>query len=205
MQLLPDHNLKKHPYTYNYSQITTSENTHIHTTTPRSQHQKTPIYKQILPYHNLKKHPYTCNYSQITTSKNTHIQTNTTRSQPQKTPIYIQLLPDHNLKKHPYTNKYYHITTSKNAHIHTTTLRTRPQKTPIYTLLLSEHDLKNTHIHTTTPDHDLKRYTVEEYKHKKVGINHHSVYPHLYYFSRLITKTNQKVRCFTLRKQQPNG
>ena len=140
-------NLQKHPYTYNYSQITTSENTHIHTTTPRSQHQKTPIYKQILPYHNLKKHPYTCNYSQITTSKNTHIQTNTTRSQPQKTPIYIQLLLDHN----------------------------------------------------------LKRYTFEEYKHKKVGINHHSVYPHLYYFSRLITKTNQKVRCFTLRKQQPNG
>lgn len=54
-------------------------------------------------------------------------------------------------------------------------------------------------------DYNLKRYTFEEYKHKKVGINHHSVYPHLYYFSRLITKTNQKVRCFTLRKQQPNG
>ena len=132
MQLLPNHDLKKHPYTNKYYQITTSENTHIHTTTPRSQHQKTPIYKQILPYHNLKKRPYTHYYSQNTTSK---------------TPIYIQLLPDHN----------------------------------------------------------LKRYTVEEYKHKKVGINHHSVYPHLYYFSRLITKTNQKVRCFTLRKQQPNG
>lgn len=132
MQLLPDHNLKKRPYAHYYSQNTTSENTHIHTTTPRSQHQKTPIYKQILPYHNLKKRPYTHYYSQNTTSK---------------TPIYIQLLPDH----------------------------------------------------------DLKRYTVEEYKHKKVGINHHSVYPHLYYFSRLITKTNQKVRCFTLRKQQPNG
>ena len=132
MQLLPNHDLKKHPYTNKYYQITTSENTHIHTTTPRSQHQKTPIYKQILPYHNLKKRPYTHYYSQNTTSK---------------TPIYIQLLPDH----------------------------------------------------------DLKRYTVEEYKHKKVGINHHSVYPHLYYFSRLITKTNQKVRCFTLRKQQPNG
>ena len=132
MQLLPNHDLKKHPYTNKYYQITTSENTHIHTTTLRSQHQKTPIYKQILPYHNLKKRPYTHYYSQNTTSK---------------TPIYIQLLPDH----------------------------------------------------------DLKRYTVEEYKHKKVGINHHSVYPHLYYFSRLITKTNQKVRCFTLRKQQPNG
>ena len=132
MQLLPNHDLKKHPYTNKYYQITTSENTHIHTPTPRSQHQKTPIYKQILPYHNLKKRPYTHYYSQNTTSK---------------TPIYIQLLPDH----------------------------------------------------------DLKRYTVEEYKHKKVGINHHSVYPHLYYFSRLITKTNQKVRCFTLRKQQPNG
>ena len=132
MQLLPNHDLKKHPYTNKYYQITTSENTHIHTTTPRSQHQKTPIYKQILPYHNLKKRPYTHYYSQNTTSK---------------TPIYIQLLPDH----------------------------------------------------------DLKRYTVEEYKHKKVGINHHSVYPHLYYFSRLIAKTNQKIRCFTLRKQQPNG
>ena len=132
MQLLPNHDLKKHPYTNKYYQITTSKNTHIHTTTPRSQPQKTPIYKQILPYHNLKKRPYTHYYSQNTTSK---------------TPIYIQLLPDH----------------------------------------------------------DLKRYTVEEYKHKKVGINHHSVYPHLYYFSRLITKTNQKVRCFTLRKQQPNG
>ena len=132
MQLLPNHDLKKHPYTNKYYQITTSENTHIHTTTPRSQHQKTPIYKQILPYHNLKKRPYTHYYSQNTTSK---------------TPIYIQLLPDY----------------------------------------------------------DLKRYTFEEYKHKKVGINHHSVYPHLYYFSRLITKTNQKVRCFTLRKQQPNG
>ena len=132
MQLLPNHDLKKHPYTNKYYQITTSENTHIHTTTPRSQHQKTPIYKQILPYHNLKKRPYTHYYSQNTTSK---------------TPIYIQLLPDHN----------------------------------------------------------LKRYTFGEYKHKKVGINHHSVYPHLYYFSRLITKTNQKVRCFTLRKQQPNG
>ena len=132
----------------------------------------------------------------------------------------MQLLPSHNLKKHPSTHYYSQNTTSKNAHIHTTTPRSRPQKTPIYTLLLSEHDLKNTHIHATTPrsqpqktpiyiqlllDYNLKRYTFEEYKHKKVGINHHSVYPHLYYFSRLITKTNQKVRCFTLRKQQPNG
>ena len=88
----------------------------------------------------------------------------------------MQLLLDYNLKKRPYTHYYSQNTTSK---------------TPIYIQLL--------------PDHDLKRYTVEEYKHKKVGINHHSVYPHLYYFSRLITKTNQKVRCFTLRKQQPNG
>ena len=76
MQLLPNHDLKKHPYTNKYYQITTSENTHIHTTTPRSQPQKTPIYKQILPYHNLKKRPYTHYYSQNTTSK---------------TPIYIQL------------------------------------------------------------------------------------------------------------------
>ena len=140
---------------------------------------------------NLQKHPYTYNYSQITISKNTQIHTTTPKSQPQKTPIYIQLLLDHNIKKHPYTNKYYHITTSKNAHIHTTTPRLQPQKTPIYIQLLL--------------DYNLKRYTFEEYKHKKVGINHHSVYPHLYYFSRLITKTNQKVRCFTLRKQQPNG
>ena len=131
---------------------------------------------QLLPDYNLKKRPNTHNYSQVTTSKNTHIHTTTPRPQP---------------KKRPYTHYYSQTTTSKNAHIHTTTLRTRPQKTPIYTLLLSEHN--------------LKRYTFEEYKHKKVGINHHSVYPHLYYFSRLITKTNQKVRCFTLRKQQPNG
>ena len=132
----------------------------------------------------------------------------------------MQLLPDHNLKKRPYAHYYSQNTTSENTHIHTTTPRSQSQKTPIYTLLLSEHDLKNTHIHTTTPrsrpqktpiytllllDYNLKRYTFEEYKHKKVGINHHSVYPHLYYFSRLITKTNQKVRCFTLRKQQPNG
>ena len=125
---------------------------------------------------NLQKHPYTHYYAYITTSKNTHIHTTTPRSQPQKTPIYMHLLPDHNLKKHPSTCIYSQITTSK---------------TPKYTLLL--------------PDYNLKRYTFEEYKHKKVGINHHSVYPHLYYFSRLITKTNQKVRCFTLRKQQPNG
>ena len=147
MQLLPDHNLRKHPHTYNYSQITTSKNTQIHTTTPRSQPQKTPKYTLLLLDHNLKKHPYTYNYSQITTSK---------------TPTYTLLLSDHNLRK-----------------------------TPTYIQLLL--------------DHNLKRYTFEEYKHKKVGINHHSVYPHLYYFSRLITKTNQKLRCFTLRKQQPNG
>ena len=88
----------------------------------------------------------------------------------------MQLLPSHNLKKHPYTHYNSQITISKDTHIHTTTYISQPQ-----------------------------RYSVEEYKHKKVGINHHSVYPHLYYFSRLIAKTNQKVRCFTLRKQQPNG
>ena len=140
---------------------------------------------------NLQKHPYTHYYPQITTSKNTHIHTTTPRLQPQKTLKYTQLLLDYNLKKHPNTYNYSQITTSKNTQIHTTTPRSRPQKTPKYTLLL--------------PDYNLKRYTFEEYKHKKVGINHHSVYPHLYYFSRLITKTNQKVRCFTLRKQQPNG
>ena len=69
MQLLPSHNLKKHPNTYNYSQITTSENTHIHTTTPRLQPQKTPIYTLLLSEHDLK---------------NTHIHTTTPRSQPQK-------------------------------------------------------------------------------------------------------------------------
>ena len=131
---------------------------------------------QLLPSHNLKKHPYTYNYSQVTTSKNTHIHTTTPRSQPQKAPIDMQLLPSHNLKKHPYTHYNSQITISKDTHIHTTTYISQPQ-----------------------------RYSVEEYKHKKVGINHHSVYPHLYYFSRLIAKTNQKVRCFTLRKQQPNG
>ena len=140
---------------------------------------------------NLQKHPYTCNYSQITTSKNTHLHTTTPRSRPQKTPKYTLLLPDYNLKKHPNTYNYSQITTSENTQIHATTPRSQPQKTPIYIQLL--------------PDYNLKRYTFEEYKHKKVGINHHSVYPHLYYFSRLITKTNQKVRCFTLRKQQPNG
>ncbi len=103
----------------------------------------------------------------------------------------MQLFLDYNLKKRPYTQYNSQVTTSKNTHIHTTTPRSQPQKIPIYTLQLT--------------DHNLKRYSVEEYKHKKVGINHHSVYPHLYYFSRLITKTNQKVRCFTLRKQQPNG
>ena len=103
----------------------------------------------------------------------------------------MQLFLDYNLKKRPYTQYNSQVTTSKNTHIHTTTPRSQPQKIPIYTLQLT--------------DHNLKRYSVEEYKHKKVGINHHSVYPHLYYFSRLIAKTNQKVRCFTLRKQQPNG
>ncbi len=118
----------------------------------------------------------------------------------------MQLLPSHNLKKHPNTHYYSQITTSKNTHIHTTTPRSRPQKAPKYTLLFPDHDLKKAPKYTLLfPDHNLKRYTFEEYKHKKVGINHHSVYPHLYYFSRLITKTNQKVRCFTLRKQQPNG
>ena len=69
MQLLPNHDLKKHPYTHNYSQITTSKNTQIHTTTPRSQPQKTPKYTLLLLDHNLK---------------NTHIHTTTLRSQPQK-------------------------------------------------------------------------------------------------------------------------
>jgi len=146
---------------------------------------------QLLPNHDLKKHPYTHNYSQITTSKNTQIHTTTPRSQPQKTPKYTLLLLDHNLKKHPYTYNYSQITTSK---------------TPTYTLLLSDHNLRKTPKYMQLLlDYNLKRYTFEEYKHKKVGINHHSVYPHLYYFSRLITKTNQKVRYFTLRKQQPNG
>ena len=131
---------------------------------------------QLFLDYNLKKRPYTHYYSQNTTSK---------------TPIYTQLLLDYNLKKRPSTYNYSQITTSKNTHLHATTPRSQPQKTPIYIQLLL--------------DYDLKRYTFEEYKHKKVGINHHSVYPHLYYFSRLITKTNQKVRCFTLRKQQPNG
>jgi len=98
MQLLPDHNLRKHPYTYNYSQITTSKNTHIHTTTPRSQPQKTPIYTLLLSEHDLK---------------NTHIHATTPRSRPQKTPIYTLLPPDHDLKKHPYTYNYSQITTSK--------------------------------------------------------------------------------------------
>ena len=40
MQLLPSHNLKKHPYTHYNSQITTSKDTHIHTTTYRSQPQR---------------------------------------------------------------------------------------------------------------------------------------------------------------------
>ena len=103
----------------------------------------------------------------------------------------MQLLPNHDLKKHPYTHNYSQITTSK---------------TPTYTLLLSDHNLRKTPKYMQLLlDYNLKRYTFEEYKHKKVGINHHSVYPHLYYFSRLITKTNQKVRYFTLRKQQPNG
>ena len=56
MQLLPNHDLKKHPYTNKYYQITTSKNAHIHTTTLRTRPQK---------------HPYTYNYSQITTSKDT--------------------------------------------------------------------------------------------------------------------------------------
>ena len=131
---------------------------------------------QLLPDHNLRKHPYTHYNSQITTSKSTHRYATTPKSQPQKAPIDMQLLPSHNLKKHPYTHYNSQITISKDTHIHTTTYISQPQ-----------------------------RYSVEEYKHKKVGINHHSVYPHLYYFSRLIAKTNQKVRCFTLRKQQPNG
>ena len=91
-------NLQKHPYTYNYSQITTSKSTHIHTTTLKSQPQKTPIYTLQLPDHNLKKHPSICNYSQVTTSKSTHIHTTTPRSQSQKTPIYTLQLTDHNLK-----------------------------------------------------------------------------------------------------------
>ena len=131
---------------------------------------------QLLPSHNLKKHPYTHYNSQITTSKDTHIHATTPKSQPQKAPIYIQILSDYNLKKHPSTCNYSQIIT-----------------------------LKSTHRHATTPKSQPQRYSVEEYKHKKVGINHHSVYPHLYYFSRLIAKTNQKLRCFTLRKQQPNG
>ena len=46
--------LKKYPSTYNYFQITTSTSTHLHTTTPRSQPQKAPIYTLRLPDHNLK-------------------------------------------------------------------------------------------------------------------------------------------------------
>ena len=131
---------------------------------------------QLFLDYNLKKRPYTHYYSQNTTSK---------------TPIYTQLLLDYNLKKRPSTYNYSQITTSK---------------TPTYTLLLSDHNLRKTPTYIQLLlDYDLKRYTFEEYKHKKVGINRMMVYPHLYYFSRLITKTNQKLRCFTLRKQQPNG
>ena len=54
MQLLPSHNLKKHPYTYNDSQIITLKSTHIHATTPKSQPQKIPIYTLQLTDHNLK-------------------------------------------------------------------------------------------------------------------------------------------------------
>ena len=87
MQLLPDHNLRKHPNTYNYSQITTSENTQIHTTTPRSQPQKTPIYIQLLPDHNLKNTHIHTTTLRSQPQKNTHIHTTTPRSQPQK--IYL--------------------------------------------------------------------------------------------------------------------